>query len=1404
MADPVRMMWTLIPKAASSKGVTLTAFIAPQAPAGASLSILQNWPETVRKTFGCAVSPSCQCSGKTPEGSLELIFSTDTGPAFPAVKAKVQMCALDEKMWGVFFGGAEATRKREVKNASSYLVVSNHGAKAAEHLSKRYATAFDRHARPHVPKMASLALDQEGVVSSDADEFSNSLLDPWSKEPAAPARDKEPPPHSKPVAVLPSANKTDSASSAKDLILSGLASHTAPPPPQPPPPPPPPVAEPETAEQKKIREMKQRFLERIGITSDHEKAEELAEAYVRQAEQPTQSASLPGPMISAASGIDPQMDEAVALLGAMAFHRRVVGEESPLPPPQTSAGQETSPFEINNRFAYLNSHPALLRPLGLVLTIEAEVDPKTIQAATRVRLQVNAAGNDPTEHCGPWTCIAFTQTSTGWNLSAVRAAHSPLTAGGALDTSKGDYCLETRDVDGTAVKYIAAQKTFGDVPKGSPPKLPAVRSAGISFVHCDRKKSFEAMLQRTADLSCATADQTVLNMDDLVRGFIVEVESDARPGQWFPLGKREETFHYGRPNSEELAEYNAGDRHGIVRTTADRVVDRITKLRPELEELHVAEALFRWDGWSLTVPPMLGEQINNLQEVPSLVPWKLKTTFHAKELPRLRFGHAYRFRLRAANLAGDPFDDAATAPSKPAAKEAAFPFLRYDPVPPPIVLLRSPLRNTEDRAGESLSHLVIRTPMRGIAEEAVERCLLPPMTNFGMAEQHGMYATFRPEVLGGVKVVKLERNDPKKNWHLPMWHPEKEPESATPIARNTPGVRYTTEYLPDPMAKRVCVRIEDLVTGETHHLDPIEFYDRIHPWPEARLIRVRLQARRDRASRIAWEWRAGASMLVVGLPPGWTARVLLSSGFDDCDLPLFGLYRDWKNTADSDDPCVARCNEKEHAAVRHKILCGCHPMLSPAQELTLVHAVPKPLRVPALRDVSVLRALGSTSAKIEAGIAFDRKSTGRIDVDAVWSEIVKDHGHPEKTQKATLEPLTIDAPDAVRDFDAQGLSVEPFSAAHQFGDTKCRRVKYTPRAVARFQQYYESTPSGERESAAETEVMIPSSARPPAPAIRSVVPSFSWAQEKESFPLEPWRRFHSKRTSALRIWLDHGWFASGEGEMLGVVLWPTIPLMSADARPPKEIEPYVTRWGGDPIWVANPVTSLPTPNHFPGADRYVVDVLLHEAERNGRGDASSARVSVVAYKPHFDEERQALYCDIEIHPVPSYFGFVRLALVRYQPSSLHGVEISPVMVADFAQLLPDRAVTVRRKPEDRRTLAVEIFGTGSGGGMAERNNQISVDVETRCNALGGEFVWTPDPAVRVTPAPGSRDALWSGTVTVGDTPLDRRLVIREYEVFLVDGKTICDPDGITCNGADTLRQTDLGRRLIYADVLSLE
>ena len=62
--------------------------------------------------------------------------------------------------------------------------------------------------------------------------------------------------------------------------------------------------------------------------------------------------------------------------------------------------------------------------------------------------------------------------------------------------------------------------------------------------------------------------------------------------------------------------------------------------------------------------------------------------------------------------------------------------------------------------------------------------------------------------------------------------------------------------------------------------------------------------------------------------------------------------------------------------------------------------------------------------------------------------------------------------------------------------------------------------------------------------------------------------------------------------------------------------------------------------------------------------------------------RKLWYCDIELDAGSrTYMPFVRLALVRYQPHAIGGMKLSRVTLAEFAQVLPRRAVTLERSTQ---------------------------------------------------------------------------------------------------------------------------
>src|SRR5262249_52708082 len=81
-------------------------------------------------------------------------------------------------------------------------------------------------------------------------------------------------------------------------------------------------------------------------------------------------------------------------------------------------------------------------------------------------------------------------------------------------------------------------------------------------------------------------------------------------------------------------------------------------------------------------------------------------------LPRLRYGHSYRVRMRAVDLVGNglKLDPAPPPPPDPTHPPPEFPFsdsvlfARFEPIDPPVVVLRDVLAE-----GESVERLVIRS-----------------------------------------------------------------------------------------------------------------------------------------------------------------------------------------------------------------------------------------------------------------------------------------------------------------------------------------------------------------------------------------------------------------------------------------------------------------------------------------------------------------------------------------------------------------------------------------------------------------------------------------------------------------------------------------------------------------------
>ena len=224
------------------------------------------------------------------------------------------------------------------------------------------------------------------------------------------------------------------------------------------------------------------------------------------------------------------------------------------------------------------------------------------------------------------------------------------------------------------------------------------------------------------------------------------------------------------------------------------------------------------------------------------------------------------------------------------------------------------------------------------------------------------------------------------------------------------------------------------------------------------------------------------------LPKADIVQVRLSSTLLSGDLALLGLWS-WAGGAIP----AAQAQDGEVW------------MLTPFQTLTLVHAVRQPLRTPEFNKLGAGRSVGDTFATLGDVMSFSRKSTSKVEVYASWSEPIDEGpGAPTpflRTVDQTLAfPCDIDRPIA-GETEAEEELHFLLEESHEFYDTKHRSVTYTAVATTKFEEYFEPEEGPfTRETAPPPEghgpktLQVASAARPPAPNVLYVVPTFTWSE----------------------------------------------------------------------------------------------------------------------------------------------------------------------------------------------------------------------------------------------------------------------------------------------------------------------
>jgi hypothetical protein len=1169
-------------------------------------------------------------------------------------------------------------------------------------------------------------------------------------------------------------------------------------------------------------------------------------------------------------------------------------------PPGTPLAEDPPDFanllDFHQVLSSLNSYPAVLRALGLVLDVDLPRDFVALaRPDTPGKLSVAAVlprweWAVPTTVQPLETAYLHFAVENGQTLfftapaSTLLPPHQPPDREadevvGLLNLHPQAFGLAQVDVDGGMHKLIMQAETVQPdrlAGPADPPypqvldtraALPALRSGGFSLFADSRGRKLLKKFQDAAQLNRRFDQQQPQDKpfcaEDLVHGYRIDIW-DSHTGQWHSLHRRNAVY------TLEGQTFSSEDEEGFTQLAAAQPPPN--KENPPPDDIYLQETIARWAGWSLSVgfpdnplssdpdPQKALEQQRAEQNLP-VTPFNMTTDFKVVRgsLPSLRFGRRYRLRARAVDICGNsiPLDSEITrqvSASRVLPKEPeGVPYLRYEPVGAPLVVLRDPAGVTG--AGSQLERLVIRTfnsepALDGMAAnlEAGDRHILPPRTSVEMAERLGMLDDTNGKLSLSPALYPLLCS--KDGVELNQF--------VTAVAGKEQGFPLETAerldalpYIPDVLARGAALR--DLPGAPAATL--VSFGGE-GDWQT--LLPFRLALVEGDAAPV---WDADNRVLTVALPKGTAAVVPLSSYLHPDDLKLMGVWhwlREYLEAITSGTapmPDLPRVQDAI-AHILQRSVEGGHWMLTPPLVLNLVHAVQQPLGIPAFTAISVQhggyhdqqpdphllqtqpeaeptaatelnpvtawRLLGSTDAYLLGGLQLHGASTAKVELLAEWDDPMDDPAQPEP---GTIHQATPVDEVPLHQWDEHGIAVQPtnrgvgyydpehdvlcflrrgdylgnlesgerasqdFAPRHAINDTRHHRIRYTAVATSRYQEYFSplNDDGSQRDftrRSAPVLVNVPASTRPLAPTVAYVLPTFGWQRQTQT------NLQRSVRLGGgLRVYLERPWFSSGEGELLGVSLFNGAVDLERDEQAREQWKPFITQWGHDPVW---PQTgSLPWP-----PSRYAFQGFVAVEAGVSLEEDAGKRVEVVGYPVAFDSEQQRWYCDLTVNTGDVYTPFIRLALVRYQPHALRDAKLSRVVLADFAQLTPERALLVTADPYQPGQLRIAVSGVAPVGPLG-RNPSIEVRLQERAEedlALEAELGWqdaAPESAAFISVPGASAAVLYASNLKL-NVPLlagRYRLLITEYESFPADNGLMLVPHG---------------RRLVYCESVLLD
>jgi hypothetical protein len=1105
--------------------------------------------------------------------------------------------------------------------------------------------------------------------------------------------------------------------------------------------------------------------------------------------------------------------------------------------------------DFHEALSMLLDHPALLQQLGILLILELPLPPGIPSSGwVQVENLQWMPALSPTQNVRPQTLYIL--DTSGSVFLPQPTSGSELTDRGVLNVAAPWYGLTTLDPDSSLHKLVSYTHTISRVVSGVKApyqankilsgqaratmesrdlSTPAPRSVGIMLYRSNLGYRLRQDLDRATAINTQAINNTTpqLTYDDVLRGYRVDVW-DSQTKEWHSLCFRSSEYQLLR----SMRTFTIPSEEGTLTLSTAARADA------DPDELRIHEGFAIWKGWSLTVPRP-GRTIDTDNEDNPVDPpndpledYQVRVTFRpvAGTLPRLRFGVRYRMRLRATDLAGysrsiEEFDAKDFSHST---EEIIY--RRWEPVPNPVLLFRTIPDSTLQR-GEQLETMAIRcyndTDDSTPTTQTSERHVAAPRGSVELSEHHGKLDTATGGKLNPATYSMLtQREDTRPggsaNFPTAPWiNPTTKEKIELPVFS---GTQIITPYLPDPLARATVLQnVPGVPNGTAVWFKPdgsrvtvnvpiqrgcvlVNFGD-ANQWPDVPGFRLILAEGTG-----APQWDQSERTLTIFLPKG-EERIL------------------FYNTAIGTDPAEAKnaldllavydlLKSKNIPNLKEAATAGLCWILTPWRQLTLVHAVQRPLKQPHISKAAQTpqRTLGDTNAELQMNLDFDGKSTGKLAISAEWSQPVDNpadefphdglDGRPAAPiGKANIGERIIDDPTI--------NSLTEYELNHEFGDTRYRRVRYRATAVSRYREFFDAAMDEDSfiRISDGVELDILNSARPASIEVLYAIPAFRWSRTTNGSTIT------SDRQPLTRIYFERPWYSSGEGELVGVLL-PTKTIVDKTSSKtgtfgslkalilgpsslPEALKPYVTQWGLDPIWLSAAVPSdiAPQPMHFS-------DVVISQADLTLAELALTAhKVEAVGFAPRFDAERRLWYVDIQLDPGASYFPFVRFALARFQPKSIPDAHLSRVTQLDFIQILPRRTARVFR---EGNLLRIIVEGhTYRAGATVHASSEMEAVLEARTvessdPSIGWEPVWASSLSRQESRSPG----FWVGQVSLADLPASiagkkLRVVLKEFEQWIGDAPLTKEQENVTFaagTGLDLLGSL-FTRRLVYADAI---